>query len=703
MQKILRRQSTLKQLPLIALALILLFTLHGSLAQEVMPEEIMCSGELPIVGTGPNGETATPLSDLEITEADAEIIRAGNFTAAIAMHMLSSDWPQLQVAGITETLAQYGIEVIAVTDGELRAEKQIADIESLIELDPDVIFTIPVDNDALGNVTQSISDAGIQVVLIDSMPTGLVPGEDYLGLGASDNYSIGASAAELIAESLDGVGKVAVLRWGFHVFQTEQRRMGALDTFAQYPGIEIVFDEDVNSVEDATAACENVLTRTPDIAGFWTAWDGLGTACAQAVNGMSRTDVVVTSVDLSSDSGLWIARGSQFIGTAAQHPYDQGVAEAMIALYHFAGRVPPVYVVVPGRTVTRSNVVCAMNLVFHEAPDQAFIDLAGPQEELDPAAMGAMSVEEMATALAERGEEVIIGLITKTESNPFFISMREGAQSAADALGITLLNASGESNTDNASQVTAIENMVAAGVTGILLVPADSSTIVPTIEWAREQGVVVIALDTPTEPIDATNGLFATDNFQAGVLIGQYARAAMENPDEAIIALMSFPPGITVGDLRQGGFLEGFGIDLESDQVVCVQDSQGDQTTSQTAMENCLVANPEINLVYSINEPAAFGAYTAVENAGVADDVMIVSVDGGCAGVAGIADGRIAATSQQYPLRMASMGVEALAYYTLTGISPEGYTDTGVTLITANPVEGIESEDTDYGLANCWG
>jgi fructose transport system substrate-binding protein len=314
-----------------------------------------------------------------------------------------------------------------------------------------------------------------------------------------------------------------------------------------------------------------------------------------------------------------------------------------------------------------------------------------------------MSNEELAAAIADMDGEVIVGLITKTESNPFFVKMREGAQAAADELGITLLTASGDFDTDNASQVTAIENMVSAGATGILLVPADSGAIVPTVETAREAGVVIIALDTPTNPEDATNALFATDNFRAGVLIGQYAHAALESPDDAVIALLGLPEGITVNELRQGGFLEGFGIELDSDQVVCVQDTQGDQTLGQTAMENCLVANPDISLVYTINEPAAFGAHTALENAGVADDVMIVSVDGGCAGVEGVVDGRIAATSQQYPLLMARLGVEALAQVAVTGEAPTGYTDTGVTLITANPVDGVDSEDENFGVENCWG
>ena len=120
-------------------------------------------------------------------------------------------------------------------------------------------------------------------------------------------------------------------------------------------------------------------------------------------------------------------------------------------------------------------------------------------------------------------------------------------------------------------------------------------------------------------------------------------------------------------------------------------------------MENCLTSNPDINVVYTINEPAAFGAATAIRNAGLQDQITVVSVDGGCAGVRGVQDGQIAATSQQYPLKMASLGVEAIAEYINSGTKPSGYTDTGVTLITDQPAEGVDSQDTAFGLENCWG
>ncbi|MGC0338789.1 MULTISPECIES: sugar ABC transporter substrate-binding protein [Streptomyces] len=295
---------------------------------------------------------------------------------------------------------------------------------------------------------------------------------------------------------------------------------------------------------------------------------------------------------------------------------------------------------------------------------------------------------------------VKVGLITKTDTNPFFVKMKEGAEKAAKQNGAQLMTAAGKFDGDNAGQVTAIENMVAAGVKGILITPSDSKAIVPAIAKAKAKGVLVIALDTPTEPESAVDALFATDNLKAGELIGEYAKAAMKGKT-AKIAALDLAPGVSVGVQRHNGFLKGFGA-TEKD-VACAQDTGGDQAKGQTAMENCLQKEPGINLVYTINEPAALGAYTALKAKGREKDVLIVSVDGGCTGTQAVKDGKIAATSQQYPLKMAAEGVNAVVTYAKDGKKASGYTDTGVTLITDKAQAGVTSKDTAFGLENCWG
>ncbi|WP_327318667.1 sugar ABC transporter substrate-binding protein [Streptomyces sp. NBC_01235] len=296
--------------------------------------------------------------------------------------------------------------------------------------------------------------------------------------------------------------------------------------------------------------------------------------------------------------------------------------------------------------------------------------------------------------------DVKVGLITKTDTNPFFVKMKEGAEKAAKTEGVKLMTAAGKFDGDNAGQVTAIENMVASGVKGILITPSDSKAIVPAIAKARAKGVLVIALDTPTEPESAVDALFATDNLKAGQLIGEYAKAAMKGKT-AKIAALDLAPGVSVGVQRHNGFLKGFGA--TDKDVVCAQDTGGDQAKGQTAMENCLQKEPGINVVYTINEPAALGAYTALKAKGREKDVLIVSVDGGCTGTQAVKDGKIAATSQQYPLKMAAEGVKAVVTYAKDGKKASGYTDTGVTLITDKAQAGVTSKDTAFGLENCWG
>ena len=316
-----------------------------------------------------------------------------------------------------------------------------------------------------------------------------------------------------------------------------------------------------------------------------------------------------------------------------------------------------------------------------------------------------------AAGFAQAQSQPVIGLITKTETNPFFVKMKEGAAEAAKAKGAKLLSGAGKTDGDNAGQVTAMENMIAAGAKTILITPSDSKAIIPAIKKAQEKGVMVIALDSPTDPAEATDALFATDNYKAGVLIGQYAKVALGGKPAKIVTLDLFP-GHPVGAQRHNGFLQGFGLqsyDAKNNElakpaeVVCMADSFGDRAKGQTAMENCLQKAPEVNIVYTINEPAAAGAYNALKRAGKDKGVIIVSVDGGCEGVANVGKGVIAATSQQYPLKMAAMGVEAGVDYAKTGKKVSGYTDTGVTLIAAKPVAGVDSKDVKTGTQLCWG
>src|SRR4051794_3972847 len=301
---------------------------------------------------------------------------------------------------------------------------------------------------------------------------------------------------------------------------------------------------------------------------------------------------------------------------------------------------------------------------------------------------------------------VKIGLITKTDSNPYFISMRDAAQAEVDKMGADLTAAAGTADGDNDSQVTAVQNMIASGVKAILITPNDSKAIVPTLLAAQQQGIFVAALDTQTDGNKGVDATWATDNTKAGEQQGAYVKAAL-NGTAPVLAMLDLQPGVSVGDQRHSGFLTGMGLTDSSPEIAGKQDTSGDQGKGQTAMENLLQKNPNINSVYTINEPAAIGAATAIKNAGKTASVVVGSIDGGCAGVTAVKNGQIAATVMQFPSKMAIAGVDAAVAFAKDGTKPDvpesGYIDTGVQLVTDKPLAGLESQDTTWGLDNCWG
>jgi fructose transport system substrate-binding protein len=313
----------------------------------------------------------------------------------------------------------------------------------------------------------------------------------------------------------------------------------------------------------------------------------------------------------------------------------------------------------------------------------------------------------------------VVGLITKTNTNPFFVKMKEGAEAKAKELGVELQSFAGKYDGDNDAQVAAIESLISAGAKGFMLVPSDSSAIVPTVKKARDAGLLVIVLDTPLDPIDAADATFATDNFKAGELIGSWAKGTLgDKAKDAKIAFLDLAANQpTVDYLRDQGFMKGFGIDIkdpkrygdEDDPRIVGHDvTAGNEEGGRTAMENLLQKDPDVNVVYTINEPAAAGAYEALKAAGKEKDVLVVSIDGGCPGVKNVKEGVIGATSQQYPLLMASMGLEAIVNFGKSGEKPKttpglDFFDTGAVLVTDKPVEGVPSITTEEGLAKCWG
>ena len=350
----------------------------------------------------------------------------------------------------------------------------------------------------------------------------------------------------------------------------------------------------------------------------------------------------------------------------------------------------------------------------------------------------APAASEAAPAASEaapaEGGTVAVSLITKDSTNPFFVAMQEGAKQAAAESGVDLTVGSGQQEGDDAGQIALIENAIAQGQAGILITPM-SVNVNDAIKKARDAGLYVIALDTPTDPPDVVDITFATDNCLAGEAIGQWAAGKLNGEKAVIARLVIFNDRmVSVDYCRDNGFLRGMGIDIKDltvmgdeeatgtystgaggdYEIVCLEATGANEEGGRKGMETCLSKNPDINVVYTINEPTAFGAAEALKAAGktIGQDVYIVSVDGGLAGVEAVKAGEIQATSQQYPLLMAKLGVEAIKTIADGGAAPENtsadgtFFDTGVALCTDDPQDTVTAAPqvtADECIAKAWG
>ncbi|MCP1103688.1 ribose transport system substrate-binding protein [Aequitasia blattaphilus] len=328
------------------------------------------AGTGEILSTSPNGEVASPASELELTEEEKAQVREGNYTAAVALHYGGNDWSTSQVKGLTDTFAELGIKIVATTDANFSAEQQVSDIETIMAKKPDILVSLPTDATATADAYKKAAESGIKIVFMDNIAKGMKAGSDYVSCVSADNYGNGLIAADLIGEKLGGKGKVGVIYYEADYFVTNQRLEAFEAQMAeQYPDIEIVSKLGFTDENGCAEIADAMLTQNPNIEAIFAHWDIPAEGVLSALRAAGREDVYLSTIDLGNNIAKEIAEGN-VLGVGAQLPYDQGVAEATLAAYALLGKETPPYVAVAAKRVEKSNILEGYTDVFHvEAPD----------------------------------------------------------------------------------------------------------------------------------------------------------------------------------------------------------------------------------------------------------------------------------------------------------------------------------------------
>lgn len=362
-----------------ALALVLVAILPA-LAQDLPPEAAALMEPLPLSPTGqvvpgyPDGAPASTADIFTFTDEDVAKLREGKFTAGLVMHTMDAGWPALQVAGITTTLNEFGIEVVAITDAKFQPGQQISDLEQMIARAPDVIFSIPIDPQSQSSAYKKAAAAGIKLVFMDNVPVDMTPGTDYVTVVASDNEKNAYFAAQELVAAIGGEGQVGVITLVYdYYYSVAARKAGALKAFAEHPGIEVAEVGTFDSPEKAYGVATAMMTANPDLKGVFVAWDTPAQQVVAAAKTLGR-DLIVTTNDIAQDSALNVARG-EILAIGAQQPYDQGVAEAQAAAYALLSKEVPPYISVPTLRVKKANLLSGLEQVTKEPAPASVVEL----------------------------------------------------------------------------------------------------------------------------------------------------------------------------------------------------------------------------------------------------------------------------------------------------------------------------------------
>ncbi|MCB1498836.1 MAG: substrate-binding domain-containing protein [Bauldia sp.] len=339
------------------------------------PDAALADLQNTVLSKGPNGEDPSPASSISLSDEEIAKIKDMKATAAIVMHYGGNDWSRAQIEGLTDQFGKMGVEVIAVTDAGFKPEKQVADIETVMAQNPSIIVSVPTDPAATAGAYLAAAAKGTKIVFMENVPPGMTVGKDYISVVSADNYGNGVAAAHLMAKALGGKGEIGLVFHAADFFVTQQRYQAFKQTIADnYPDIKIIAEQGIGGPDftgDADKAASAMLTSNPDLDGIWAVWDVPAEGVISAARTAGRDDLVITTIDLGENVAINMAADGFVKGLGAQRPFDQGVAEAILAGYGLLGKPAPDFVALPALPVTKENLLEAWKTVYRaEASDK---------------------------------------------------------------------------------------------------------------------------------------------------------------------------------------------------------------------------------------------------------------------------------------------------------------------------------------------
>jgi ribose transport system substrate-binding protein len=524
-----------------------------------------------------------------------------------------------------------GVELVVV-DAQDDSAKEATNIEDLIQKEVDLLLINPTDADAIVPSIEKANEAGIPVFTIDRAASGGV----VVSHIASDNVAGGRMAAEFLCDALGGQGKVVELEGIAGTSAARDRGQGFNDYMSsECTGVEIVARQTANfNRAEGLSVFENILQAQPEIDGVFAHNDEMILGAIEAAEAAGRTGIVFVGFDAIDDAVAAVDAG-KLAATIAQQPSEMGRLGVEYAVKYLGGESVDTYVPVD------------LALVAGELPEKP-----------------------------EVPEGLTLGLSLSTLNNPFFVTLKEGAEAAAAAAGIELVVV--DAQDDPAKEATNIEDLIQRGVSALLINPTDADAIVPSIQKANEAGIPVFTIDRAAAGGDIVSHI-ASDNVAGGRMAAEFLCDALGG--EGKVVELEGIAGTSAARDRGQGFNDYMSSECTGVEIVARQTANFNRAEGLSVFENILQAQPEIDGVFAHNDEMILGAIEAAEAAGRAEEIVFVGFDAIDDAVAAVQAGQLAATVAQQPSEMGRLGVEYAAKY-LAGEPVDEYVPVDLALVT---------------------
>ena len=575
-------------------------------------------------------ETPTEAPTEPPAEAPTEPPAEEGYTLGLSISTLNNPFFVTLQEGAEEAAEAAGAELVVV-DAQDDSAREATNIEDLIQQEVDALLINPTDADAIVPSIEKANEAGIPVFTVDRAAAG----GDVVSHIASDNVAGGRMAAEYLCDALGGSGNVVELEGIAGTSAARDRGQGFNDYMSsECTGVEIVARQTANfNRAEGLSVFENILQAKPEIDGVFAHNDEMILGAIEAAEAAGRAEeITFVGFDAIDDAVAAVEEG-RLAATIAQQPAEMGRLGVETAVTHLEGEAVDEYIPVDLRLVTGE-----------------------------------------AAAPAEEG--FTLGLSISTLNNPFFVTLQEGAEEAAQAAGAELVVV--DAQDDSAREATNIEDLIQQEVDALLINPTDADAIVPSVQKANEAGIPVFTVDRSAAGGEVVSHI-ASDNVAGGRMAAEYLCDALGGSGN-VVELEGIA-GTSAARDRGQGFNDYMSSECTGVEIVARQTANFNRAEGLSVFENILQAQPEIDGVFAHNDEMILGAIEAAEAAGRAEEITFVGFDAIDDAVAAVEEGRLAATVAQQPAEMGRLGVET-AVARLSGASVDEYIPVDLRLVT---------------------